>query len=145
MTIDPRTPVIIGVGQTLHHATGLEDAKEPAQLMEEAIVAAAADAGLAGPPTFDSIRVVSSLSWKYGNPGWVIAQRLGQSPRQLAYTTAGGNTPQTLINMTSQGDPRRRRRRRGADRRRGVADADAGPQAERRRSTGRRRRRTSRR
>jgi acetyl-CoA C-acetyltransferase len=102
VTIDPRTPVIIGVGQTLHHATGIDDAKEPAQLMEEAIVAAAADAGLSGPPTFDSIRVVSSLSWKYGNPGWVIAQRLGQTPRQLAYTTAGGNTPQTLINMTSK-------------------------------------------
>ena len=102
MTIDPRTPVIIGVGQTLHHAAGIDDAKEPAALMEEAIVAAAADAGLAGPPAFDSIRVVASLSWKYGNPGWVIAERLGQSPRQLAYTTSGGNTPQTLVNVTSQ-------------------------------------------
>jgi acetyl-CoA C-acetyltransferase len=101
VTIDPRTPVIVGVGQTLHHASGLDDAKEPAALMEEAIVQAAADAGLAGPPAFDSIRVVSSLSWRYGNPAWIIAQRLGQSPRELAYTTAGGNTPQTLVNKSS--------------------------------------------
>jgi acetyl-CoA C-acetyltransferase len=101
VTIDPRTPVIVGVGQTLHHAAGLDDAKEPAVLMEEAIVQAAADAGLAGPPAFDSIRVVSSLSWRYGNPAWIIAQRLGQSPRELAHTTAGGNTPQTLVNKSS--------------------------------------------
>ncbi len=101
MAIDPRTPVIVGVGQTLHHAAGLDDAMEPAALMEAAIVAAAADAGLAGPPLFDSIRVVSSLSWKYGNPAWIVAQRLGQEPRELAYTTSGGNTPQTLVNKTS--------------------------------------------
>jgi acetyl-CoA C-acetyltransferase len=102
VTIDPRTPVIIGVGQHLHRATGLEDAMEPAALMEAAIVEAAADAGLSGPPAFDSIRVVSSLSWKYGNPAWVIAERLGQTPAELAHTTSGGNTPQTLINTTSQ-------------------------------------------
>src|SRR5262249_54062241 len=101
VAIDPRTPVIIGVGQTLHHAAGLEDAKQPAELMEDAIVQAAADAGLDGPPAFDSIRVVASLSWRYGTPAWVIAQRLGQTPRELAYTPAGGNTPQTLVNRSS--------------------------------------------
>lgn len=101
VTLDPRTPVIIGVGQTLHRAAGIDDAKEPAALMEQAIVEASADAGLGGPPAFDSIRVVNSLSWKYRNPAWVIAERLGQSPRELAYTSAGGNTPQTLVNKTA--------------------------------------------
>jgi acetyl-CoA C-acetyltransferase len=101
VTIDPRTPVIIGGGQFLHRATGLEDALEPAALMEGAIVDAAHDAGLSGPPDFDSIRVVSSLSWKYKNPAWILAQRLGQSPRELAYTAAGGNTPQSLVNKTA--------------------------------------------
>ena len=109
MTIDPRTPVIIGVGQHLHRAKGLEDAMEPAALMEAAIVEAATDAGLSGPPAFDSIRVVSSLSWKYGNPAWVIAERLGQTPAELAHTTAGGNTPQTLDQHDVAGDPRRQR------------------------------------
>ena len=32
----------------------------------------------------------------------MIAERLGQSPRELAHTTSGGNTPQTLVNTTSQ-------------------------------------------
>ena len=103
MTIDPRTPVIVGVGQHVHRAEGLDDALEPAALMEAAIVAAASDAGLGGPPAFDSIRVVASLSWKYGgNPAWAIAERLGQQPRELATTTSGGNTPQTLVNRTAQ-------------------------------------------
>ncbi len=101
MTLDPRTPVIVGVGQFLHRAAGVDDAMEPAALMEAAIVEAASDAGLDGPPAVDSIRVVSSLSWRYGNPAWIIAQRLGQQPRELAYTSAGGNTPQTLVNRTA--------------------------------------------
>lgn len=101
MTLDPRTPVIVGVGQVLHHADALEDALEPVALMEEAINVAGKDAGLAGVPDVDSIRVVSSLSWKYRNPAWFIADRLGLTPRELAYTTAGGNTPQSLVNTTS--------------------------------------------
>lgn len=99
--IDPRTPVIVGVGQHLHRAQGLEDAQQPAELMEHAVRAAVADAGLSDMPDIDSIRVVSSLSWKYGNPAWVIARRLGVEPRELAYTSAGGNIPQTLVNTTS--------------------------------------------
>ena len=101
MTLDPRTPVLVGAGQFLHRAQGLDDALEPADLMVEAVRAAAADAGIDGVPAVDSIRVVSSLSWKYGNPAWVIADRLGLSPAELAYTSAGGNTPQTLVNLTS--------------------------------------------
>jgi len=101
VALDPRTPVIVGVGQFLHRAEGLDDAIDPAGLMIEAVRAAAGDAGLDGPPAVDSLRVVSSLSWRYGNPGWVIAQRLGLDPPELAYTTAGGNTPQTLVNTTS--------------------------------------------
>ena len=60
MTLDPRTPVIVGVGQFLHRADGLDDALEPVALMEQAVLAAASDAGLDGPPAADSIRVVSA-------------------------------------------------------------------------------------
>src|SRR5262245_51678394 len=69
--------------------------------MERAILAAATDAGLAGPPAVDSIRVVSLFSWRYGNPAWVLADGLGLTPAELAYTSAGGNTPQTLVNKTA--------------------------------------------
>jgi acetyl-CoA C-acetyltransferase len=101
VAIDPRTPVLIGSGQFLNHAKGLDDALDPATLMCNAIEQAAADAGLAGIPDPDSIRVVSLLSWKYGNPAWVIAQQLGLSPRDLAYSANGGNSPQSLVNQTA--------------------------------------------
>lgn len=69
--------------------------------MCEAIRAAAADAGLAAVPAVDSIRVVSLLSWRYGDPGLVVAQQLGLSPRETAATTMGGNSPQALVNETA--------------------------------------------
>jgi acetyl-CoA C-acetyltransferase len=102
MSLDPRTPVIIGVGQFLHRADGLDDALEPAALMAAAIRSAASDAGLADVPTADSLRVVGLLSWRYGNAAWAVAEQLGQRPRQLAVSTMGGNSPQTLLNATSR-------------------------------------------
>ncbi len=99
--MDPRAAVIVGVGQYVHRAEGMDDALEPVALMGNAIDAAVADADLSSPPSFDSIRVVSSLSWRYGNPAWFLAARLGQSPAELGYTTGGGNTPQRLVNTTA--------------------------------------------
>jgi acetyl-CoA C-acetyltransferase len=102
MALDPRSPVIVGAGQYVHRASTLDDGVEPVALMVEAVGAAAADAGLAGVPrAVDSIRVVNLLSWRYGNPGWVLAQRLGIDAAELAYTTAGGNSPQALVNRTA--------------------------------------------
>ncbi len=101
MTLDPRTPVIVGVGQFLHRADGIDDALEPVALMEQAALAAASDAGLSGPPAVDSIRVVGLLSWRYRNPARFLAQRLGVEPRELGYTAMGGNSPQSIVNSTA--------------------------------------------
>ena len=70
-------------------------------MMCEAIRSAAADAGLAEVPNPDSVRVVGLLSWKYGDPAWVVANQLGLTPRETAATTMGGNSPQTLVNGTA--------------------------------------------
>lgn len=102
MSLDPRTPVIVGVGQFLHRADGLDDALEPAALIAEAVRAAASDASLGSVPGADSLRIVQLLSWRYRNPPRFVAERLGISPRELAYTTGGGNTPQSLVNATSR-------------------------------------------
>lgn len=99
-TLDSRTPVIVGVGQHLHRARSLDDAREPAALIEEAVRAASADAGLAGPPAADVLRIVRQYSWRYGNLPRFVAERLGIQPR-LQYTTDGGNTPQSLVNRTA--------------------------------------------
>lgn len=102
MTIDLRTPVLIGTGQVLQRAEGLNDARDPVALMVEAITLAASDAGLSSVPNPDAIRVVSLLSWKYGNPAHFIASDLGLSPRELGLSAMGGNTPQTLVNTASR-------------------------------------------
>src|SRR5262245_61429959 len=101
MPLDPRLPVLIGAGQFLHRAAGLEDALEPVALMVEAIERAAADAKLGGVPDADVIRVISSLTWPYRDPAHFVAQRLGQSPRETGYTTPGGNGPQSPVNLTA--------------------------------------------
>jgi acetyl-CoA C-acetyltransferase len=93
--------VIVGVGQYLHRADSIDDALEPAALMERAILAAVDDAGLDGPPDADALRVVSQLSWRYGNTPRFVAERLGLAPARLETTTMGGNSPQSLVNATS--------------------------------------------
>ena len=102
MTLDPRTPVLIGTGQVVQRAEGLDDALDAVGMMVQAIEKAAADAGLASVPNPDSIRVVNLLSWKYGNPAQFIAEDLKLSPRELGYSAMGGNTPQTLVNAASR-------------------------------------------
>ena len=106
MTLDPRTPVIIGVGQHNHRAAGLDDALNPIELMEQAVLAAATDAGLDGLPNADSLRVVSVIGWRFRNAPRFLAQRLGlggpdQNDIELAESTAGGNSPQSLVNATA--------------------------------------------
>jgi acetyl-CoA C-acetyltransferase len=101
VAIDPRTPVLIGSGQFLHHAAGLDDMLDPATLMARAIEQAASDAGLTAVPPPDSIRVVNELTWKYGDPGLVVAGILGLAPRETALTANGGNGAQSLINITA--------------------------------------------
>jgi acetyl-CoA C-acetyltransferase len=99
--LDPRTPVIVGVGQVLHRAESLDDALEPAALMERAVLAAVADAGLDGPPPADSVRVVNIIGWRYRNAPRFLAERLGLTDCELAESTAGGNSPQALVNQTA--------------------------------------------
>lgn len=81
---------------------GFEGAMDPVAMMGEAIRMAAADAGLTSVPNPDALRVVSLLSWKYGNPARFIAEDLGLTPRQFGLSAMGGNTPQTLVNAASR-------------------------------------------
>lgn len=101
MTLDPRLPVIVGVGQVSFKAKGLDDARQVTDLMAEAIGNAAADAGLAGVPTPDALRVVGLLSWRYRDPARFVASQLGIEPRECGLSTNGGNSPQTLVNITA--------------------------------------------
>ena len=101
MAVDPRAPVIVGGGQVLQRTDDLDAAADPVTMMCSAIADAAADAGLGSVPDAQSVRVVNLLTWKYGDPGFLIAERLGLSGAETAYTTMGGQSPQALVNATA--------------------------------------------
>ncbi len=101
MALDPHAPVIIGVGQTVQHTDDLDEALDPSLLMCSAIGNATVDAGLRSIPNPQSLRVVNLLTWKYGDPAFLIAQQLGLTPTETVYTPMGGQSPQSLVNATA--------------------------------------------
>ena len=107
VALDPRTPVLVGVGQ-VNEAPGdapLTERPEPVDLMARAVREAAADCGATGSRLLrgaDSVRIMVPLSWGYTNPGLLVAERLGLSPAESALSVIGGNGPQTVVNLTAQ-------------------------------------------
>ena len=126
MTLDPRTPVVVGVGQVATPPdAGLDPSArpEPLELMTAALFAAAEDcdgapaggsapAGRALIRRAASIRVVASLGWQTRNPALLVAERLGfadgDEPPELMVSSVGGNNPQALMHQAcgaiSRGD-----------------------------------------
>ncbi|MBV8463582.1 MAG: hypothetical protein JO368_09830, partial [Acidimicrobiales bacterium] len=115
MALDPRTPMVVGVGQAMTPPdAGLEPGErpEPLELMVRALRAAAEDCdGAPGGGTApsghallrraDSIRVVVPLGWRVPNPALLVASRLGfaegAEPAELMLSAIGGNAPQALM------------------------------------------------
>jgi acetyl-CoA C-acetyltransferase len=117
MALDPRTPVVVGVGQVTTPAdAGLAaaDRPEPLELMTAALRAAAEDCDAAAPGAparagsallrrADSLRVVAPLGWHAVNPALAVASSLGRGPGsgsepgQLMVSAIGGNSPQALM------------------------------------------------
>ena len=101
MALDPRAPVIVGVGQVNQHAEP-ENAREPVDLMVDAARVAATDSGVDGlAAAIDMVRVVNLLSWRYRDPGALVAERLGAPDARTAYTEGGGQIVGTLVARTA--------------------------------------------
>jgi acetyl-CoA C-acetyltransferase len=99
MTLDPRTPVIVGAGQVCHRDGA---APEPVRLLAEAARRAEDDSRAPGLlRRVGSIRVVHILSWRYRDPGRLLADLVGAAPRHTAVTTVGGQSPQELLARTA--------------------------------------------
>lgn len=97
--IDPRTPVVIGVGQYLNRVDRGADPVEPVELMAEALRAAAADTGVAGTlAAAQVIAAVPTISWRYRDPAALVRDRVGSPDAHTWYATVGGNTPQSMLN-----------------------------------------------
>mgnify|MGYP000567732193 FL=1 len=94
MSLDPRTPVLVGYGQVNQHDEN--PGSEPVDLMEAA-ARAAADARVL--EAVDAVRIVNLLSVRYRDPGLLLAQRIGAPDAATMYTPVGGNVPQSLVNQ----------------------------------------------
>ena len=94
MPLNPRTPVLVGYGQVNQRES--DPAVEPVDLMEQAARAAADPRVL---EVVDSVRIVNLLSWRYRNPGLLLAERIRASNAEGRYTSIGGNVPQSLVNQ----------------------------------------------
>jgi acetyl-CoA C-acetyltransferase len=99
--VDPRTPVLIGAGQLSHRVDRGEAPLEPVDLIAEAARRAAEDsgAGAAALAGIDTVHIVSILSFRYRDPGRLVAQRVGADPQDTSLSGVGGNSPQSLVNQ----------------------------------------------
>ena len=80
--------MLVGYGQVNQRDS--DPAVEPVDLMESAARAAADPRVL---EAVDSVRVVNLLSWRYQNPGLLLAQRIRAKNADSRYTSIGGNVP----------------------------------------------------
>lgn len=97
--IDPRCPVVAGVGQVSQRVAA-EDARSPIDLLTDAARLADLDAK-ARSSLLDRVGVVAITaigSWPYPDPGALLARKLGIAPFTTALSTVGGNSPQLLVN-----------------------------------------------
>ncbi len=114
---DDNTPILVGGGQFTQRTAQqgkLEESLNPMQMLEKAARMAAADTGVAEKlwSKIDTISVVRFTAdsseagrlpiGQYTNAPRTLAGKLGAKPRREYYTSAGGNTPQFLVNMTAE-------------------------------------------
>ncbi len=95
MSLDPRTPVLVGAGQVTHRDG---EPPSPLELMVRAARAAADDTGsaeLLG--RVQSVAVVDLFSWPVPDPGAALAAELGIQPQETVVSARGGNGPIALL------------------------------------------------
>ncbi len=137
MTLDPRTPVIVGVAQVTDRVADPTVARTTIEIMTDACRSAATDAGQVGAVTeVDVVAVVGGL-WSYPDPGRQVATAIGAGRATTLLTGLSGTSPQRLLDhladRISDGDleaalmvggeafrSRRRARRAGVEVRRDV-------------------------
>src|SRR5882724_1229343 len=95
--LDPRTPVIVGVGVASQHLDEPGGGLEAIELMLAAARTAAEDSG--APGILRAVRrvAVPHGTWQYGDPGRIIAERMGAADARTVLV-ATGIPQQTLLN-----------------------------------------------
>jgi acetyl-CoA C-acetyltransferase len=104
MSIDARTPCIIGVATRTWHPdeVGEAGAPEPLAMWEEVARVAAADTTRPGVlDQLDSLQVVYCQTCQYDDACARLAERLGIAPKHHHYSGIGGTTTQQLVDATA--------------------------------------------
>lgn len=103
--LDPRTPVIVGVGQVVQREPDLDAPRDPVALAVEALRRAGEDSG-AGAEVLraaDAVYAVASASWTYRDAAALVADALGAEPAETAMSAPyGGDAGQVLVNTAGQ-------------------------------------------
>lgn len=99
-------PVVIGVGDVVNRSLKIEDAKEPATLIHEAIQNALKDSSANAQPklqaSIDSISIVRTWTWPYPDLPGLLASKLGVQPSHKEYTDHGGNQPGRIFDEAAR-------------------------------------------
>ena len=99
--MNDRTPVLVGIAQVLQRVDEPARAKQPLELMIDAVRLAADDSGAPGLlDKTSSIRVIKGI-WGYRNPALAIAEGLGSSGVETGVSVLGGNYVQMVFNRSA--------------------------------------------
>lgn len=98
MPAPSRCPTIVGAGQFIQRVEDPGEALEPIGVMEQALRRAAEDTGVPRLlESLDAIYVPQGL-WRYGNPGAILAERVGAGRVHTAVGAISGHIVQILVN-----------------------------------------------
>ena len=100
-------PVIIGVADVVNRSTKVEDAREPVDLMHQAIIDAINDTGLIAQATtlqsaIDSIDIVNTWTWPYPDLPGLLSKKLGVDAKHRLLSPHGGNQPGLLFDEAAK-------------------------------------------
>ncbi len=107
LRLDPRTPVIVGVGQVVQREPQAQNGgeyAEPAELAARALRAAAVDSGVPDlAARADAVYGVATASWLYKDQAAVVAAKVGATPTETLQTARfGGDGGQLALNAAGQ-------------------------------------------
>ena len=109
VSVDPRTPCLIGVGPAHVATRATGPSPEPLELWDEVVprrprTRRRRRRDVLG--ALDSLQIVYCQTWQYDDPVGRLADALGIDPRHRLYSGIGGTTPQVLVQDAAARDPR---------------------------------------
>jgi acetyl-CoA C-acetyltransferase len=106
--VDDRTPVVVGVAQTVRHPDpadpdAVRRSPQPAVSTAEVIAAAETDSGGHGLlRRASALWVVDPVGWRYRDPVGPVATELGIDPSHRLRSGVGGEVPSVMLNRAAE-------------------------------------------